>query len=187
MRGGFTYQELATFTEREIHWFQRYYQKNPTHELSFNTQHSYLGGPTLYFALDASGVTHQSDATIIELAVALECSQVAADALLLYRGSHFIRDEPYHDVHHVDPVLPLPIDSSDTESTKTKRPHSLSFGVSLFAGCLYDIGATAFAYMKAQPNAYAIAIPIRALRQAPFYVPPGNSLVQLFGEGELFH
>lgn len=51
----------------------------------------------------------------------------------------------------------------------------------------YDGGATAFHYMRDQPNGYAIPILFDQLNISAFLVPPLHTVAQLFGEGEFFH
>ncbi|QLH35469.1 MAG: hypothetical protein HWD61_04370 [Parachlamydiaceae bacterium] len=114
------------------------------------------------------GIRNEIDAQIIRDAVALECSKIAQHSLFLYRGGDFQKD------------------SISCWGDKDKA-YSLSFGSSLFAGCLFDGGATAFHYMRNGKNAYAIPVSFDQLTRSPFFVPTTHTLAQLFGDGEIFH
>jgi hypothetical protein len=65
---------------------------------------------------------------------------------------------------------------------------SISYGTSLYAGCIHDIGASAFDYMSQEQNAATIlALPAAELRKGVFYIPVEHTLLQIFGCGEEFH
>ncbi|HBR70567.1 TPA: hypothetical protein DIC20_03375 [Candidatus Dependentiae bacterium] len=77
---------------------------------------------------------------------------------------------------------------------KDKRPHSLSFGVSLFAGFGGDRGATTFYLSKNRNICITLAIPKRDYHKDfvqddnVIFIPPYNTIVELAGGvGELFH
>jgi hypothetical protein len=139
-------------------------------------------GPTTNFGYESirgsikpMGIRNDQDAQIIQDALKLDCSKIAQNAFLLYRGSDFQKDSPYSWGNH-------------------DKPYSLSFGTSLFAGCLYDGGATAFHHMRdsvfhyrENQNGYVVAIPFSQLNTSPFYIPPTNTVAQLSGYGETFH
>jgi hypothetical protein len=132
-------------------------------------------GPTTNFGFEsnrgsskAMGIRNETDAQIIRDAIALDCSQSARHSLYLYRGADFQKD-------------------STACWNDENKPYSLSYGTSLFAGCVFDGGATAFHYMRNGQNAYAIAIPFDQLHDSLFYVPQANTVAQLFSDGEIFH
>ncbi len=176
MKGGFTQEQLAAFTEKEIVFLQNHHENSEQlkemiihwKKQSFSTQ-----GPTINFVMEVGETSvgirkNETDGKIVRGAVTLECSRTAATSLFLYRGGNYNEDHP--------------VDSS------TGMPHSLSYGSSLFAGSVYDAGASAFHHMRKWENkAYALAIPFDEVQNSPFYVPPTNTVAQLFGEGELFH
>jgi hypothetical protein len=111
-------------------------------------------------------VCNGDDEQLIDNAVLLECSEIAKLSFLLYRGSAYKQDSTCED----------------------GSLHSLSFGTSLFAGCVHDVQATAFYYMKQKRLfGYAISIPFDQLERAPFVVPSSHTVSQLFGCGEVFH
>jgi len=131
-------------------------------------------GPTTNFGFESTkgsikpmGIRNETDAQIID-AIALDCSKIAQHSLFLYRGADLQKD------------------SISCWSDKD-TPYSLSYGSSLFAGCLYDGGATAFHYMRNRRNAYAIAVPFDQLNDSPFFIPTTHTVAQLFGDGETFH
>lgn len=166
---GFTHQELLSFAEKEMEFLKEHH-KNVNAVSSSSTP-----GPTTNFGPDSTrgeikpmGIRHETDAQIIRNALALDCSKIAQHAFFLYRGANFQKD-------------------SSTCWTDHDTPYSLSFGTSLFAGCLYDGGATAFHYMRNGQNAYAIPVPFEQLNDSPFFIPTTHTVAQLFGNGEIFH
>lgn len=118
---------------------------------------------------------------IVRNAVMLECSKVAQTTLLLYRGGEPKKDHP---------VL-------EEGEAKAKKAYSLSFGTGLFAGAVYDSGATPFHYIRQpQRDGYVVPIPLEKVSAAIqqerssslSYVPENtNALCQLLAHGEHFH
>lgn len=167
---GLKYSELSACVDKEIEFLKKYYQ-NPIKEIL----HCVTPGPTTNFATESRrgsirpmGIRNENDAEIIRKALVLDCSMDAINSVILYRGADFKQD--------------LPFTIEDKE-----RPYSLSYGTSLFAGCVFDGGATAFHHMRNKKNAYAILIPFDRLKNSPFYVPQSHSITQLFSDGEIFH
>lgn len=167
--GGFTHQELAGFVEKEITFLKTHHANglNEQQKLADCT----FPGPTTNFGFESNrgnirstGIRNETDAQIVRKAVALECSKAAKHTFFIYRGSNFKVDSPKSGFF------------------------SLSYGSSLFAGCVFDGGATPFHFMR-QPNldAYAVPVPFDQLHTSPFYIPPTNAIAQLFGYGEYFH
>jgi len=179
---GFTYKELSKHTENEIEFLKNHYKKglDEIKKLQKGIKvHSIddcsTPGPTTNFGYESikgsikpMGIRDDKDAQIIRNAITLECSKIAQRAFILYRGADFQKD------------------SANCWNERDK-PYSLSFGSSLFAGCLFDGGATAFYYMRNGKNAYAIPVPFHQLNSSPFFIPPTNTTAQLFGDGEIFH
>jgi len=170
---GFTYQELLQHTEKEIDFLKDHRKncENKTVEVSSCS----WPGPTTNFGYESyrgsikpMGIRNDQDAAIIKNALALECSKIALRAIFLYRGSCFKKDSPY--------LLNDP-----------DKAYRTSFGTSLFAGCLYDGGATAWHFMRNEENAYALAIPFEQINTSAFFIPPTNTLSQLSSNGEFFH
>lgn len=173
--GNMTLQEHLEKTEQFIQFLKEH------HEISRDANSNKLdieyncGKPTLscYFYTESRrgllmplGIKNEQQAEIIRNAVKLDCSKLAQKSLIVFRG----------------PSL-----RSDLLLNK-KTSHSLSYGHSLFAGCVRDPSATAFHYMRNENNtAYAIAIPFDQLSLSPFIIPPGNTMARLFGYGEVFH
>ncbi len=178
---GFTHQELASCTEKEFSFFKDYYN-TCTKDIARNGNESKLisscttPGPTTNFgyesnrgSIKAMCIRNDADAQIIRNALALECSEIAQRSFLLYRGSDFQTD------------------SNLCRSNKDK-PYSISYGTSLFAGCVYDGGATAYYYMRqAMKDAYVLSIPYDRLQTSPFYIPQAHTITQLLSDGESFH
>ena len=179
---GFTYQEFSVFAEKEIEFLKAHYKKGletieklRKGEKVEDISSCSTPGPTTNFGFESTrgsikpmGIRNETDAQIIKDAIALDCSKVAQKSFFLYRGADFQKD------------------STSCWSDKDK-PYSLSYGTSLFAGCLYDGGATAFHYMRNGQNAYAVPVPFDQLNDSPFYVPTSHTVAQLFGDGEIFH
>ncbi len=174
LKEGFTHQEYLEHAEKEIQYLQNHHKNGTEGKLDAIGNVNYPG-PTANFGIESyrgstksMGIRNDKDAQIIRDAISVECSKVAQNAFFLYRGSIFQKD------------YPLCWDEKD-------RSYSLSYGTGLFAGCLYDGGATAFHFMRNQKNAYAIPVPFDQLHKSPFYIPPTNIIAQLFGHGEIFH
>ncbi len=108
------------------------------------------------------------DEFIIKDAIQLECSNEAVNKLVLYRGSLFSNDS----------------------LMRKECANSLSYGNSLFAGALYDVGATAYHYMrKLNLNAQAYFVPLESheRKDTPFHVNHVHPLKLLMSKGEIFH
>lgn len=113
------------------------------------------------------GIPNEEMAKIIQNAIALECSKKAKNSFILYRGSIAQND------HLVNSI--------------TGNAYSLSYGTGLFAGAMFDPGATAFRYMRGKNNAFALLIPKSMQKDSPFCIPKTHPLCQFLGGGELFH
>lgn len=180
---GFTHQEFSTLAEKEIEFLKAHHKnsseaeekrrKGEKVELVCNCSYP---GPTTNFGFESSrgaiksmGICNEAAAQIIRNAVALECSKIAQNVLFLYRGSNFQKD----------------LISNNRKGKDIS--YSLSYGSSLFAGCVYDGGATAFHYMRNAENAYAIPVAFDQINESPFFIPSMHTLAQLFAEGEIFH
>lgn len=178
---GFTYQEFANFVEKEISFLRFYYHttsilKSRMQKIDLFKEKALFGGPTASFSAHADGRNSMSiqtmeDAQIIREALALDCCRAAQTHFFLYRGATFQFDNLVLGASHEN------------------IPQSLSYGTSLFAGCVRDVTATPFYYMRyANGNdAYVIPIPFDQLNSSPFYIPTTNAIAQLFASGELFH
>jgi len=75
-----------------------------------------------------------------------------------------------------------------------ERPHSLSFGMSLFSGIMHDVTACPFSVMREQScGGYCLALSKEELRHSHsvvsslFYIPEMPCLLALHGIGEFFH
>lgn len=180
--GGFTYQELSVLAEKEIEFLKNHY-KNGLNVLQGwlkgKTVKSIIdcnaSGPAINFCFDSVrgsikplGIRNEKDAQIIRDAVALDCSRIAQRSFFLYRGAELQKDS---------------VSCWDNENV----PYSLSYGSSLFAGFLYDVGATAFYFMRNGENGYAVPVPFDQVNSSVFFAPTTHFVAQLFGDGEIFH
>ncbi len=160
---GLTYPNHIVYLEREITSIKEHYQKLGRLRYlcpvyNFQEQPNPLH-PHL-------GNFTDSDAQLIKDCVKLECSTLSHDAFLLYRGGDYSKDF----------------------IEKGGYPHSLSYGTGLFAGGLYDMGATPFYYTRKSGNhCYVIVVPFKREETSPFYIPKDNAIMQLFMEREHFH
>ncbi len=167
---GFTFLELQQKVINEINYLHEFYDTSAdVYKQFFNDGNG--ESLTLNLSPEASwfmGIRSQSDAQILLNALAVECSEVAKTSFLLYRGA-----------------------SGDDSIFCTKNEnesHRLSYGTGLYAGCVYDPGATAFYYMlKENSKAFVITVPFEMLNRCVFYIPPTNAVAQLLGKGEHFH
>lgn len=180
---GFSHQKLIDFTNEEITFLQKYHKKCSASRDEWKKKggggqpfwvgHGESPGPAINFGYEIPSsyspiYLRNEDAQIIRNAVALECSKIAQESFLLYRGANLAKDEPYCSDDH-------------------NNAYSLSYGSSLFAGILYDAGASAFRYARSEDNAYVIPVPFNKLNLSPFFIPTTNTLCQLSGYGESFH
>lgn len=175
---GLRYDELAFYTEREIKFLQDFHTQSEEEMAKIRRGEKSLfstgfSSDTLTYNIGCDrvpkslAVASDSESQIIRNSLILDCSEMALKTLFIYRGSEFEKDSPY---------------SAEDEN----RPYSLSYGSSLFAGCVYDQGATAFCYMRWTENAFVIPIPFDEIQDSPFFVPhPGWQ--QNYGDGEIFH
>lgn len=188
---GLTLDELSAHTENELAFLRQYHAKGaqviqgegPHHFLKVGNDLLVLDDPgnrdlpannftteSSYCDSHPMGIRSDADAEIIKNAILVECSETAQDAFLLYRGSQYGNDSLYF-----------------TESANP-APISLSYGTGLFAGALYDGGATAFHYMRQKENdAFVIPVPFSQLKQSPFIIRSTNVVEQICGYGEAFH
>jgi hypothetical protein len=101
-----------------------------------------------------------------------------------------------YDHHKTDYLIYRGTNGSDS-SIRSKRSkkkvfsHSLSYGKSLFAGALFDSGATAFRYIKGCDKGYAVRINKENYYhnntvKSIFFIPPGRSIF-IHMRGETFH
>lgn len=170
---GFTYSELCQKVELEITFLKTHFINSDLKPLA-NCE---LGGPSVAFSIEKPcsplgplSIQTDNDAEVIRKCVALECSKVAENSLLLFRGARIEKD------------------SIEIIREDEKKPYSQSFGSSAFAGAVFDNGATAFRYMLS-PNtdAYAVSLPFNQVNSSPFTIQPHSTLRQLYGKGETFH
>lgn len=173
---GFTFKDIQNFGENELTFLRTYYietqekKARGEHILWRNTD----GGPATNFVQDKRyggtfpmAIRDETVAQIVRNALTLDCSDRAKNSLFLYRGSNF----------------------EDDSLSDGAKPYSLSYGTSLFAGCIFDGGATAFYYMRSNfaDSAHAVNISFDQIDCSPFFVPQTNTLTQLYGYGEMFH
>ncbi len=176
---GFTFSELLAHTDKEIEFLEKF-SSSPTSkneesikEIFNNSAISSLTtGPTSIFLPNEKAqysLTFDTPhpTTVIRKSLELDCSEIGAHSIILYRGGNLSKD-------------------------LTLSSHSTSFGTSLFAGIVYDSGATAFCHMceketEEERDAYAIFLPFEEALHSAMYIPTGNTVEQLFSRGEFFH
>ncbi len=166
---GFSLKEILDLGEKRIDYLKDHGNKG--HD-NLNLEHSY---PTINFLasndrhpIKSMKIRNDKDAEIIRKCITLECSKKAVHSLFIYRGATFKEDEAY-------------------AKNQENSAYSLSYGSGLFAGVVFDGGATAYKYMREAENAFAIPIRFNELDKAPFYVPKTGPIPQLLGCGETFH
>ena len=131
---GFTCEEVSQFASREIEFLQAHYSNYQKDSGNFKDRvfSKNYPGPTTNFGCDGvepikpMGIRNQYDAKIIIDAAVRDCN---SHSFILYRGGGKIGKHQPYDIHD------------------DKRPFSLSYG-SLFAGCVYDGGATPFYFIR---------------------------------------
>lgn len=183
---GFSFQNIRELIEEKINFLKIHYERcqgigkkldlgqASADEIELFSWKS-TSCPTTDFGFETLlplGLRNEEDAQIVRKAVALECSPTARHSLFIYRGTGYQR-------------LDNPVDTD--ECSNKERAFSLSFGSSLFAGCMFDSGATAFSFMSRRDAAYAIPVPFAQVKDSPFSIPATHTVAQLFGAGEHFH
>ena len=160
---GLTLHEIKNLVEEQIRFLSIHCQILPSEFKIF-----LKSGLSSSFSYPMTELTvyNKRDMDIIRKCIDIECSEIARKSFLLYRGACFQNDA----------------------LSDIKSEHTLSFGTSLFAGCFYDIKATAFHYMKRKfEDAFIISIPFEKLPESIFHIPTTNTFLQLTGFGEIFH
>lgn len=158
---------IIEMTNKELNFFENYYYnclKNgglqscsdpgTTTNFGYESERGYIKSMCIYTQI------HKN---IIINAVKLEMS-LKDNYRILYRGSDYKIDNVY-------------------DLKNTNKIYSLSYGTSLFAGCMFDGGATAYHYMRKRKNAYALIIP----ENCEIFHLPEAGLSQIYGKGEIFH
>lgn len=175
----FTGSIISKLVEDELQFFQRYALKGCEEHANNVPCPSFikeLKSPTRLFRYPSelpnrtygnSLAIYGENSQIIRKTIQLECSELATSSILLFRASKFEKDSVLH-------------------FEKIGEGTSLSFGTSLFAGAMYDIGAMVWNLLRGR-NGYAIYVPIEQVNISGMYFPPSNTTCQLFGRGEIFH
>jgi hypothetical protein len=185
---GFTYEEIQQIQSELLTFFKELHNsQSELHEKASKVFEWTYPGIARQFAEEKirdngcvkrypQGIANERHEKIIHNAIQLECSNEAAKGMVLYRGSELAKDD---------------VTRQDFESWPASTcANSLSYGSSLFAGALYDGGASAFHYMRENYlDAQALIVPLKKILSAKavfhaFYVHP---LIQLMSRGEIFH
>lgn len=162
---GLTYPDLVDYLDNEIESVKEYCKKLGTGG-HLCPVYNFQQKPYPRSENPSLGIYTDIDAKLIKASLKLECSSVAHNAFLLYRGGNYLYDFIEKDGY----------------------AHSLSYGTGLFAGSLYDIAATPFYYAHKKGNhCYVLIVPFEKNETSPFYIPKGNAIMQLFMEGAHFH
>ncbi len=179
----FTPQSMAQLSSRQIKFFTQFHDQfdyaGLTKQGKFSSE-SKAAQPVLFKFCNPrfikpgtkkwSMAITDKNAHIIKDAVTLECSPLAENNHLIYRGSNFVWDSIY--------------DRSSPDS-----PYSFSYGTSLFAGAIFDGAGTSFYWGNQLQDFYALAIPPRVLGSSasPFVIPSSTAVTQVSASGEVFH
>lgn len=175
-RGAGTYEEFRLFAGQMIDSIKKLESEGQKFS---DCQHSLTTGFLIDSSRGASAnlfITEYARNIILNC-VALDCSQLALTHYPLLRGSDFQKD-------------------SAVRKEGPSSCVSLSFGASLFAGVLYDPGACAYKYMRAERDycipvqeASVIFVSFDKLQgESCFYFPSDSYWIkQLYERGEYFH
>ncbi|MCP5507779.1 MAG: hypothetical protein H7A37_05720 [Chlamydiales bacterium] len=148
----------------------RYIQFLREHRMTFSAR-IFQGAFSYIFAPSPFCIQDEKNAQVLRNAIALECHQVAINALILYRAGNLTRVSCYNETE-IDLI-------GNT---------SLSYGTSLLAGCVRDPTATVLYYTTAEKrDTFAVLIPWKDYPDSPYVVPTTSALVQLLSRGERFH
>lgn len=182
-----TYSEMEELTNKTLVLFKEIApgSTNDRHARGISKRHLELGGafggPTAAFSLEKGdlepiqqpklfplGLRKEGvEEKIIKNSIALECSHVAQNSFLLYRGGKIVKDKPF---------------------TDKQEPYSISLGTSLYAGSIYDQGATAAHFMRENMrDAFAISVPFKQVENGIFQIPRAHAICQITAKGEFFH
>ena len=179
---GFSIEKILDSLEKQIAFLKNYYlecqKKQKLLEEGKKVSLVYdvcSRGPTMNFGYDhpqqenlndySMTIRNEQDALIIKKAGLIECSDYAQKGIILYRGTNSLLED---------------------NCARNSTPYSLSYG-SLFGGCIYEPGASAFLYMRNCPYAYAIQVPFNQIKDGAIFVPNTSILVQLLSIGDTFH
>lgn len=174
-----TYEQIEKLAYLEIDFLRQYRNrsflkklKHHEKELFFTEYEDSNRPPSVTFCkkYNINSVTMEIKygyhAKIIMDSIKLQCSDLARRNILCYRGAVYDKDALFCG----------------------KTPQSLSYGTSLFAGCILDVDATAYRYMRSKlNNAYVICVPFDRIDTGIFYIPPADTISQLYSRGEVFH
>lgn len=173
----FNFGALSYLTTKQTAFFRQFHDtfnlQQKQSEGAFKTAVFSEGTPIEKFSNDSHcfsmGIKDDQDAAFIQRAITLECHPIAESSYLLSRGTDFPTDLPYS---------PYNLDA----------PYSFSFGHSLFAGAMYNSGATSFVYMKGSQDGYVMAIPAKGEEADLFVVPKKHAICHLSSNhGVVFH
>lgn len=174
-----SYHHLKGLLDREIKYFQEIYHTPPPVNVSdgdCSTVDSFSDHKRNKESRSEPMAVSPEFTDIVRNAFNLECSKEAEDNIILYRGSK----------HSNDAVRFIWNFQNKTEVL----PRSLSYGLGLFSGGLYDESAAPFYYMKDGANdAFAYIVPKGSFgEKAPFSLSFSMSTpYQLTSVGEFFH
>lgn len=163
-KDGFTFVQLKNFLNEELEFFKKFYFEDDLRKKI--KIYSDYEGPTLSFSkfcFTSLGIKDEKDRKILMNALCIECSSLAKNAILLYRGS-----------------------IKDLDSPNKAGPNSLSFSTSIFAGAVYDPSGTSFHYMRKEKKDAFVLIVSKKDKDI-FFIPSQGIIAQINGFGEFFH
>lgn len=173
---GFSFKEITRVLNEMLHYFKEHH--DPAKVVNIPRSVTGHGGIAREFAEETTrvwgghdqfpqGIFTERHQTIVRNAIQLECS--AVNCMILYRGAKLL---------------------SDALTQCSTKVQSLSFGTGLFAGAIYDGGASPFHFMRqSNLDAQAFLIPQKKIQsnKIPFHIFNVHPLIQLMSVGEIFH
>ena len=180
-QGFFLGKQLVMKMEDIIHYFQHHSRVFPEKFMREKIKWRMgVSGTSLHFGMHREqlgrvtalpmGIVSRSDAQLVRNALALECGEEAQNGYILYRGGAQFR----------------------MFEGQEKVNFSVCYGMSLFAGALYEPDATVAYYGKQKKRSvHAITIPFMQARDpaCPYFIPrETNALYQLaVSQSEFWH
>jgi hypothetical protein len=175
----FNGKQISKFTEDQLDFYQKHHQnflallRNKSFRVNYGCRGSSINFGCDYardgcFICFPMGIKDDRDVRIVQNAIALECDKIAQKSFILYRAGEKVQDT--------------------TITKEGIHAKSLSYGTSLFAGALFDEGATVYHYTGyARRDTYATIVPWEEYDRSPYQIPLSHAVTQLISCGEFFH
>jgi len=158
-----TYEDIIIETQININFLKNIY-KNINVDKNLKIPSVTFSGTCYGGAFETLAIINDMHENIILNIIKLECN-TSANSIILYRGGNY------------------KLDNISNEMKEINR--SLSYGLGLFSGAIYDPGACPFNFIRKDENdGYCI---ILNNDEHPFFIPCLNIIESLHGKGEIFH